>query len=63
MDECELVALVTAAACGISKSCSENDITIMAAVFSQLGDTLATILACRELKEAATAGKAENNNN
>lgn len=51
MDECELIALVTAVACGISKCCQEDDITIMAAVFTQLGDTLTTILVQRELRE------------
>ncbi|GEM_PF-895561 len=51
MNECELIALVTSVACGLSKCCSQNDITIMAAVFSQLGDTLATVLTYRELNE------------
>ncbi len=51
MDECELIALITAVACAISKNCSEDDISILAAVFTQLGDTLATILVKRELQE------------
>jgi hypothetical protein len=59
MDECELIALVTAAACGISKCCSDNELAILSAVFTQLGDTLATVLACREQKEPAE-GKTDN---
>lgn len=51
MNECELVALVTTFACGISKCCSQNEVTILSAVFTQLGDTLATILTIRELAE------------
>ena len=43
MTPCELVSFVTAVACSIAKSCSEEEIEIMAAVFTQLGDTLATI--------------------
>lgn len=37
MDECELVSLVTAVACGISKCCSDDEMNILAAVFTQLG--------------------------
>lgn len=54
MDECELVTLVSLVACSISKCCSTDEISILAAVFSQLGDTLSTILTKREL---------DNNNN
>jgi hypothetical protein len=63
MDECELIALVTAAACGISKSCSTDDITLMASVFSQLGDTLATVLTYRELKENKSDHESSNGSN
>jgi hypothetical protein len=59
MDDCELITLVTAVACAISKNCSENDISILSAVFSQLGDTLATVLTNRELKESG--GKSDKN--
>lgn len=63
MDECELIALVTAAACGISKCCSEDDISLMSVVFSQLGDTLATVLTFRELNENNSSKSVENNEN
>jgi len=61
MDECELITLVTAVACGISKCCSEDDISLLSAVMSQLGDTLATILTQREINE--NKSKEEKNDN
>lgn len=44
MQPCEFVAYITTVACAISKCCSNDEIEILAAAFSQLGDTLATIL-------------------
>lgn len=58
MDECELVALVTAVACAISKSCDDEDISLLAVVLTQLGDTLTTILTQRQINE----GKESNTN-
>lgn len=43
MQACELVTYITAIACAISKCCTEDELEILASVFSQLGDTLATI--------------------
>jgi hypothetical protein len=60
MEDCELVALITAAACAISKCCNENEIAILAASFTQLGDTLATINTQREIRE--NNAKKENEN-
>ncbi|HHX13123.1 MAG TPA: hypothetical protein GX731_09890 [Clostridiales bacterium] len=54
MDECELVIFVSTVACSLAKCCSTDDLTIMSAVFSQLGDTLATILTKRQLCETTT---------
>ncbi len=51
MDECELIALISAVACGISKCCPSDEIVLLAAIFTQLGDTLATISVQRELNE------------
>jgi len=48
MQSCELVASITAIACAISKCYSEDEITVMAAAFTQLGDTLTTILTQNE---------------
>lgn len=57
MDECELVVLVSSVACAISKCCSTDDLSILSAVFTQLGDTLATIITKRELSEKTTNSK------
>lgn len=51
MSECELVAFISTVACTLSKCCSTDELTILSVVFSQLGDTLATILTKRELNE------------
>lgn len=45
MQSCELVATITAIACAIANNCSEDEITVLASAFNQLGDTLGTILA------------------
>lgn len=42
MNSCEITALVTAAANIISCGLSPEEISLLAAVFTQLGDTLAT---------------------
>lgn len=49
MNECELLSFVTAIACSIVKNCPEDEITMLAAIFTQLGDSLATVLAKRSL--------------
>jgi hypothetical protein len=50
MNPNELVALVTAIAVLIARSVPDNDeLGLLALVFTQLGDTLATIVAQREL--------------
>ena len=54
MDECELIALVSTIACTLSKCCSTDDLTLLSAVFTQLGDSLATILTKRQLCEKIT---------
>lgn len=54
MDECELITLISLVACSISNCCSTDEISLMAVVFTQLGDTLSTILMKRELNEKCT---------
>ncbi len=51
MDECELLSFVTAIACTIARNCPEDEITMLAAIFTQLGDSLATVLAKRSLND------------
>lgn len=60
MDECELIALITAVSCAITKCCSNDEITILAAVFSQISSTLTTVLAQRDIRESK-AGQNVNN--
>jgi dolichol kinase len=62
MSECELVVLVSSVACAISKCCSTDDLSILSAVFTQLGDTLATIITKRELSEKNANSKIINMN-
>ncbi|NLC18628.1 MAG: hypothetical protein GX757_05300 [Clostridiales bacterium] len=51
MNECELVVFVSTIACSLAKCLSEDELAILAAVFSQLGDTIETILTHREINE------------
>ncbi|MDY3971428.1 MAG: DUF6774 domain-containing protein [Clostridia bacterium] len=43
MSSCELVTLVSALACSIAKTFTKDETALLAAIFTQLGDTLATI--------------------
>lgn len=49
MQPCELAAYITALACSISKCCTPEEASVLAASFTQLGDTLATITVQNEL--------------
>lgn len=51
MDECGLIVFISTLACSISKCYTTDDISLLAAIFTQLGDTLATIVTKRELNE------------
>jgi hypothetical protein len=45
MSSCEFVYIITTLACSIAKGKTQDEINVLATAFSQLGDTLATILA------------------
>lgn len=49
MQSCEVVASITAIACALSQCYSDEELGFLSAAFSQLGDTLETIAAHREL--------------
>ncbi|TCL55937.1 hypothetical protein EDD76_11373 [Kineothrix alysoides] len=49
MNSCELVTFITATACAISNCCDKDEIAMLSAIFSQLGDTLATMLTHDEI--------------
>lgn len=48
MNPCELVTLVSSLACLIAKDKSQEEITLLGAIFTQLGDSLATIAATQD---------------
>ena len=47
LNSCELVNLISILACSIAKDKTIDEISVLAAIFTQLGDTLATIAATR----------------
>jgi hypothetical protein len=49
MNSCEIVSFVTAVSCAIAKCVSREDLPLVAAIFTQIGDTLATINVNEEL--------------
>lgn len=49
MNSCELVTFVSSLACVLSENCTTDELSIMAAVFTQLGDTLVTIVTHNEV--------------
>ena len=63
MKSCELVAFVTAVACKINECFPPEEVSLLAAVFTQLGDTLATLVTSEELcdKKAESVTKDTNN--
>ena len=52
MNSCQLTASVTAIANAISSNLNTEELTLLATVFVQLGDTLATIVTQRAICEA-----------
>ena len=48
MNSCELVTLISSLSCAISEALTEEELVVLATVFTQLGDSLATILANNE---------------
>lgn len=54
MNSCELVTFISSVACAISKSCDPDEIPLLAAVFTQLGDTLTTISVQDEICSKST---------
>ena len=57
MNSCELVNLVSALSCLIIQNYNTEQIGVLAAVFTQLGDSLATILANEALLEECKQDK------
>lgn len=57
MNSCELTASITALANGISCNLSNEEITLLAAILVQLGDTLVTIVTQRDICEKINKNK------
>lgn len=57
MNDCELISLITAIACTIIKCFPDEELELLAAALTQLGDTLATYLARKSLRENKSDGK------
>ena len=53
MNSCNLTASITAIANGLACDLTLEEITLLAAIFVQLGDTLATIAAQKSCLEAS----------
>lgn len=48
MTSCELVTFVSSIACALSNCYEDEELAVLAAALTQLGDTLSTILAHKE---------------
>ncbi|WP_310602553.1 DUF6774 domain-containing protein [Anaerosporobacter sp.] len=59
MNSCNLVATITGIACTLSNCLSEEELAILAAALTQLGDTIATILTNEEIRENCCNGSSE----
>ncbi|MGN0106112.1 MAG: DUF6774 domain-containing protein [Hominilimicola sp.] len=57
MSSCELVTLVGALACSIAKTFTREETALLGAIFTQLGDTLATIAANEAINECDNENK------
>lgn len=49
MQSCELVTIISTLACSIAKNKSTDELNLLSTIFSQLGDTLATIIANEDI--------------
>ena len=47
MNSCELVTLISTLSCVIADNSTDDELSLLSAIFTQLGDSLNTILACR----------------
>ena len=57
MNSCELTAAVTAIANSIACKLNNDELTLLAAILVQLGDTLVTIATQRSICEKISGGK------
>ncbi len=51
MNDCSLIFAITGIACGLINCCSDDELSIISAAATQLGDTLDTYLTQKEVCE------------
>lgn len=54
MNCCELVTFISTLSCLIADNSTDDELSILSAVFTQLGDSLTTILTCRSNNNPST---------
>ena len=59
MNSCEFVHFLSSLACVIAQSTNEDQLTILATFFTQLGDTLATISATKLETKTSSCSNAD----
>ena len=52
MNDCGLITAITGLACALINCCSDDELSILSVASSQLGDTLATYLTQKEIRES-----------
>ena len=52
MNSCKLVTLISTLSCIIADNSTNDELSILSVLFTQLGDSLSTILACRDMNNS-----------
>lgn len=60
MNSCNLIATITGIACTLAQCLSEEELEVLGASLTQLGDTLATILANKNFVETCCCPQPKN---
>lgn len=63
MNSCEFIHFISSLACVIAQSTNEEELSILATFFTQLGDTLATISATKLNTKTCTSLNTDTNSN
>ncbi len=63
MNPCEIVTLVSAISCAIAKNRSIQELNILSAIFTQIGDSLTTIAVTRNTSNNSTTTNNQSNTN
>lgn len=63
MNPCEIVTIVSALSCAIAKNRSIEELNILSAIFTQIGDSLTTIAVTRSPLNNTNTTNSSNNTN